>query len=632
MIKTFLKILLLFICMSFQIVYADPMRVNDITFDSSDSVIFIATSGSDGNVNIKKGILTNPDRIFIDIQDSILTRKQGSYDFKNGKLSNLKISQFSNNPYVVRVVMTCSPQLKPQDIKVLSIGGNIIIKLQNYKPSQDYLTPIYREVKSSAYDYFEKVRISETEVMQAALPIVLSPAVPPSVKSQENTVVTPNHIQNVTPQKEPVRLNQPLMDSKLLSRFFVSNAYVKQGSLLIAGTGIVNLEKVFYLSNPERVIFDIPNSVSATNLRNKVFSLGENETAKIGQFSPTKTRIVITSPEARSYRAIYSNDLQNILIARDDRLKGVKLFANTSDVLAAYNKTTQEYKNSVDKLTIDFSEPIVHSIKRNDNNLEVKLYNVNIPNIASIAKKIKTGTLKNASVKSIGDVGFEILIPIEEKSTVDCLENLNATRLVLTVKSPVTEQQQQQTTKQNIKQRVIVIDPGHGGSDPGATRANEQEKTLTLDIAQLLANMLKSHGAIVYMTRNDDTFVSLSDRVVYSNGKSPDLFVSIHINACENESVHGIETHYYKDDSLDLAKYIHKSIMSGIDENNRGVLKSRFYVIRHTTSPSVLLELGFISNANERALLKDKNRQKKMAELITEGIINYLNNTGKNNE
>ncbi|MGN0014176.1 MAG: N-acetylmuramoyl-L-alanine amidase, partial [Candidatus Gastranaerophilaceae bacterium] len=85
---------------------------------------------------------------------------------------------------------------------------------------------------------------------------------------------------------------------------------------------------------------------------------------------------------------------------------------------------------------------------------------------------------------------------------------------------------------------------------------------------------------------------------------------------------------YYKDDSLELAKYIHKSIMSGINENNRGVLKSRFYVIRHTNTPAVLLELGFISNEQERELLKDKQRQKKMAELITEGIINYLNNTG----
>ncbi|MGN0014400.1 MAG: AMIN domain-containing protein, partial [Candidatus Gastranaerophilaceae bacterium] len=118
------------------------MKVNDITFDSSDSVIFIATSGSNGNVNVKKGILSNPDRIFIDIQDAVLTRKQGAYDFKNGKLLNFKISQFSTEPNVVRAVMTCSSQIKPKDIQVLTIGGNIIIKMQEYKLLQDFLTPI----------------------------------------------------------------------------------------------------------------------------------------------------------------------------------------------------------------------------------------------------------------------------------------------------------------------------------------------------------------------------------------------------------------------------------------------------------------------------------------------------------
>lgn len=627
MIKNFFKILLIFLCLSFQIAYADVMKVNDITFDSSDSVIFIATSGSNGNVNIKKGILSNPDRIFIDIQDAVLTRKQGAYDFKNGKLLNFKISQFSTAPNVVRVVMTCSSQIKPKDIQVLTIGGNVIIKMQEYKLLQDFLTPIYREVKTSAYDYFEKVRISESDVIQSSFPITLAPAMPPSVRPQ--TVVTPEQTPNVIiPDNEPVRINQPLMESKLQSRFFVSNVYVKQGSLLVAGTGIVNLEKVFYLSNPERVIFDIPNSISASNIRNKEFYLGENETVKVGQFSPTKTRIVVTSPEARKYRAIYSNDLQNILIARDDKLNGVKLFSNTSDIISSNNKLTQEYKNDVDALTLDFSEPIVHSLKRNDNSLELKLYNVNTANISAFAAKIKTGLLKNALVTNIGSVGIDILIPIETKTTIDCLENLNATKLVLTIKTPVTVQKQQQTVKLNTFKKVIVIDPGHGGSDPGATRAKTEEKTLTLDIAEFVVRELKNHGAEVYMTRCDDTFVSLSDRVEYSNAKHPDLFVSIHINASENENVHGIETHYYKDDSLELAKYIHKSIMSGINENNRGVLKSRFYVIRHTNTPAVLLELGFISNEQERELLKDKQRQKKMAELITEGIINYLNNTG----
>lgn len=624
MIKTFLKILLIFVCMSFQLVFANPIRVNDITFDSSDSVIFIGTSNTiNGEVQVKKGVLSNPDRIFLDIQNAVLTRKQGSFEIKNGKLSNVRISQFSNDPYVVRVVMTCTSKLHPQDVKVLSLGGNIIVKLENYKPTQDYLTPVYREEKTSAYDYFEKVRVSEEIFQPSMTQIVLMPAMPPSVKTPMTSQLQP-----AVPQNEPVRINQPLKESKLLSRFFVSNAYAKQNALLVAGTGIVNLEKVFYLSNPTRVVFDIPNSVSAAAVRNKTFALSPTETAKIGQFSATKTRIVITSPEAKKYQAIYSNDLQNILIARSDKLQGVKLYSNTSKVLTVTNKSTKEYKNNVNKLTFDFSEPIVHSIKRTDNALEFKLYNATTNSLNMIAEKVKSNGLTNATVKQNGTTGIEITIPIQDASTIDCLENLNAKRLVLTVKNPVT-QTQQQTTQKHVDKKVVVIDPGHGGSDPGATRANDQEKKLTIDIAHRVVKKLKGHGAVVYITRDDDTFVSLADRVDFSNNKNPDLFVSIHINACEQESVHGVETHYYKDDSLDLAKYVHKSIMASSTQPNRGVFKSRFYVIRHTTAPAILLELGFISNEAEREMLKNPHYQEKVAEAITEGIINYLNNTGK---
>lgn len=612
MIRTILKTLIIFLFLCLQPVFA-AVKVNDITFDSSDSVIFVSTSGSGGNVQIKKGVLTNPNRMFIDINNAILTRKQGSFEFKNGKLSNLKISQFSTEPQIVRIVMTYTDKLHPENVKILSLGGNIIIKLQDYKPSQDYLTPIYREVKSSAYDYFEKVRISEAETLPVLTPIVLSPAEP-----QKGTQPA------IVPQNEPVRINPPLLESKLRSRFFVSNAFVKQGTLLIAGTGIVNLEKVFYLSNPSRVVFDIPNAVSAAKIRNQTFKLSENEYAKIGQFEPTKIRVVITTPEPQKYQAIYSNDLQNILLAREDKLQGIKLYANTANVVSAKVQTKKEYRNDVDTLTIDFSEPIVHSLKRNDGVLELNLYNVNLTSIASFSQRIKAGNLKNTITDRLGTTGIRILIPIKHNTTIDCLENLQATKLVLTLKNPI----QVQPAKRNLNKHTVVIDAGHGGSDPGAMRNNVLEKKITLEIAQLVEKNLQAQGATVYMTRKDDTFVSLSDRVTISNEKKPDLFVSIHINASENETVNGIETHYYKDDSLDFAKQIHKSIMSKIDEKNRGVIKSRFYVVRHTTAPSVLLELGFISNEQERELMQTKKRQEAFAEAITEGIINYLNNTG----
>ena len=618
MIRKILLTLFIFIFIAIQNVFADVVKVNDITFDSSDSVIFVATNAASQEIKVKKGFLSNPSRMFLDIENAVLTKKQTSYAFKNGKLSSLKISQFSTNPNTVRLVMTYTPQLHTENVKVILVGGSIVIKLQDYKLTQDYLTPIYREVKSSAYDYFEKVRINEVVPQEVTTPIVLSPAMPKSSTGGAN-------VQPVVPKIEPVRINPPLQESKLLSRYFVSNAVVKQGALLIAGTGVVNSEKPFYLSNPSRVVFDLPNAVCATDIRNKELKISENESVKIGQFEPTKIRLVLTTPYPKKYKLIYANDLQNILLVREDRMDGIKLFSNASELVTAMVQSRQEYRYQSDKFTFSFSEPIVHSLKRNDNSLELDLYNVNVESIANLSKKLKAGNNKNILADRLGAIGVTVTIPINDGTIVDCLENLKATKLVLTVKSPV----QIQPAKKNLNTKTVVIDAGHGGSDPGATRNNVLEKTITLQIAELTAQMLRKQGAIVYMTRDDDTFVSLSDRVTYSNTKKPDVFVSIHINACENETAHGIETHYYKDDSLDFAKQVHKSIMQKVTETNRGVYKSRFYVIRHTEMPAILVELGFISNAEERRLMQTKERQTKFAEAITEGVINYLNNTGK---
>lgn len=614
MIKSFVKYLIIFVCLCLQVAYASPIKVNDVVFDSSDSVVFISTSNtSENTIKIKKGYLQNPDRMFFDIENAVLTRKQGSFDFTYGKLENLKISQFSTNPYTVRVVMTCSSKLKPEDVKIMTVGGSIIVKLQNIKHSQDFMTPVYREVRSDSYDYFEKVKVNES--------IVVAQPQPAQIANQ-------GEHGTVAPKSEPVRINQPLYESKLRSRYFISNVYAKNGALLLAGTGIYNFEKPFYLSPAEgstyqRVVFDIPNAVLATKLRNKVFQLSPNENVKIGQFEPTKVRLVITSPNPEKYLAICGNDLQNILLAREDKIGGFHLFPNTSSLVAASLSAKKESQKDVDKFSLSFSDPIVYSIKRRNGSVDLILYNVNVDNVPALEKKFQTGHIQNVSVKKISAIGVKVNIPLKQKSTLDCLENLNATKLVFTVKSPqqvVTVAQ----TKNDFHGRVVVLDPGHGGYDPGAMRNNVMEKNMTISIAKKIERNLKAQGATVIMTRTDDKFVSLEDRVVISNNKKPDIFVSVHINSSENASAHGIETHYFKDDSLDLAKSIHEAMTSEIAETNRGILKSRFYVIRHTNQPSVLLELGFISNDDERNLLLLPEQQEKFAKAIADGINKYF--------
>jgi N-acetylmuramoyl-L-alanine amidase len=171
----------------------------------------------------------------------------------------------------------------------------------------------------------------------------------------------------------------------------------------------------------------------------------------------------------------------------------------------------------------------------------------------------------------------------------------------------------------------IVLDAGHGGSDPGAQRGPMQEKDLTLPIVLFLKQKLERQGIKVALTRSDDTFVSLEDRVRLTNTMSPDLFLSVHINSLDvDRDLHGIETYYQTPQSKLLAECVHESLVNHLDASDRSVRKARFYVINHTPVPAVLAEVGFISCKEEREKLISSDYQKRIARALEHGVMLYL--------
>jgi N-acetylmuramoyl-L-alanine amidase len=175
-----------------------------------------------------------------------------------------------------------------------------------------------------------------------------------------------------------------------------------------------------------------------------------------------------------------------------------------------------------------------------------------------------------------------------------------------------------------LKGMGIVLDAGHGGSDPGAQRGTIQEKDITLGIVEKLYRMLVADGARVSLTRSDDTFISIQDRVRLSLDAHPDIFLSVHINALEtNDAIRGIETYYRTEQSLPLAQCIHTALVSQLDTPDRGIRNARFYVINHTSIPSVLAEVGFISNPEERMDLASGQYQNKVARALEDGVALY---------
>ncbi|PAD34309.1 N-acetylmuramoyl-L-alanine amidase [Terribacillus saccharophilus] len=171
----------------------------------------------------------------------------------------------------------------------------------------------------------------------------------------------------------------------------------------------------------------------------------------------------------------------------------------------------------------------------------------------------------------------------------------------------------------------IVIDPGHGGKDPGAIGNDTMEKWVALTISEKLQRRLLANGYDVKMTRSEDVFIPLPERATLSNNWKADLFVSVHANSATSSSAKGLESYYYGASSSgkQLASSIQTALVSNTNNENRGTHSADFYVLRHTSMPAVLVETGFISNPADAVLLNDAGYQDKVATSIAEGIKEY---------
>ncbi|MEH7349760.1 N-acetylmuramoyl-L-alanine amidase family protein [Gottfriedia acidiceleris] len=176
--------------------------------------------------------------------------------------------------------------------------------------------------------------------------------------------------------------------------------------------------------------------------------------------------------------------------------------------------------------------------------------------------------------------------------------------------------------------KTIVIDAGHGGIDIGASGQNgTNEKDVTLTMAKNIQNELENRtDAKVILTRNDDVKISLEDRVEIAEESNADLFVSIHFDAFFTNEVEGITTYYNKIVDEPIARLMHDHIFTnGLDARDRGVSFGDYYVLRENPRPSILLELGYISNSTDEARMNSEEFQTKTTNSIVDGMVDYLN-------
>lgn len=180
----------------------------------------------------------------------------------------------------------------------------------------------------------------------------------------------------------------------------------------------------------------------------------------------------------------------------------------------------------------------------------------------------------------------------------------------------------------HFSNKSIVLDPGHGGRDPGALGLGIVEKELNMDIAKRVQRLLENVGARVIMTRSNDVFIELAERAKIANEANADIFVSIHGNSFTGLAT-GVETFWYgkyeKEYSMRLAQALQNRVVASLQLSNRRVAEGNFHVIRETKIPSALVEVGFIDNPYDAGKLRQSRYRQLAAEGIFYGVLDYFN-------
>jgi len=381
------------------------------------------------------------------------------------------------------------------------------------------------------------------------------------------------------------------------------------------------------LNDPDRLFIDIEPALVTKEMLTQKFEINQGflQGIRVGQFSGSIGRIVLDFDKIKKFNIFNLNEPFRLV---------VDIFSDSHESVNSMARVKTEESKSVPKHVNEKEETIT----------------TEKPAGATESNKETEATIESKTeIKTASETEEEIIA--EPNVNSDGTYSL-ARQLGLGVKK-------------------IVIDPGHGGKDPGAIGVDGiKEKEVVLSVALNLAEYLKQDGYAVYLTRDKDVFLSLEERTARANSLEADLFISIHANANRNKKLMGIETYYLNfavsaeemevaarenatsqksigelqklirkimldskiKESRDFATAVHRQLVSAIKAhyptNDLGVKKAPFYVLIGAQMPAVLLEVSFVSNKIEARRLAETNYKTMLALGIKKGIITYGQDLG----
>ncbi|WP_434685429.1 N-acetylmuramoyl-L-alanine amidase [Pseudanabaena minima] len=454
-----------------------------------------------------------------------------------------------------------------------------------------------------------------------------------------------------------VPLVSPLRDNDLQAQLPSSGQQLQLRNVQVNADGFVlqingsPQMRTSRVANPDRIILDLQATEVSPYIHNSVVPINRYgvRQIRVAQFQkyPAITRLVfdLDSTSPVNWQSSY-DQTRGLLLLRPVGLSVTE--KNTSSLPVTSSSGSNNSLpttinglsfNGYGQLVIDASRAITY---RSSLDLANNTYSLTIP-ATRISSQLRRPVLgANSPIEQIRltQVGDAVVVSVKMISGWQISESVrtNPQAIALQLTSvgqvnagiPPNTRSQVQPNYGNVTsgRQLVVIDPGHGGPDVGATRNGVYEKDIVLAMSKQLGRILQQMGYSVMYTRTEDIDLDLEPRVQMAENARASAFVSVHVNSLDASSsqVNGVETYHAPSASLgkNLAELVHQQIIASTGANDRGVRSARFYVITKTSMPAILVETGFITNPSEASRLVDSNYQGRMAVAIAQGIDQFL--------
>lgn len=407
----------------------------------------------------------------------------------------------------------------------------------------------------------------------------------------------------------------------------------------------INSYKSFQLKDQNKLVVDFPNTLLSNNTRNIYPVNKEIHGIRLGQFTPDTARLVIDFRTLLDYEIHENRGNLKIIIPRTKEISNItyaslntrQSSSNTIETVTMYNSKNPislninknilndiTYTNKYDRIAFilkntQFTNGGKNLTNHYSSNYTNNILSLKLPNkYANLEDEVITINDNYIDKMIIKNIDSYVDIKIYTKTKVD---------FNIITRDPTNDTAITILPPKNSNQKLIIIDAGHGGIEPGAVHKDVFEKDLNLDISLKLNKLLTENGYNTYMIREDDSYVSLYERAYIANKLNASLFLSIHNNAFYSAQK-GSETLYYPPNENNInfnsetfAKIIQDNLIKTLQTKDRGIVKRpNLVVLSATTMIAALTEIGFITNDSDRKNLLDNNFRHKVASSLFESV------------